>query len=63
MPAEAIPYFTEDKACLFMENDNEVQAEEEVIIICDSLFITPSKKSMVKPYFSDPVGMIAREEL
>lgn len=46
MPAEAILCFTEDKACLFLENENEVQEGEKVIIICDSLVITPLKKKV-----------------
>lgn len=31
------------------------------VIICDSLVIPPNKNVESKPYFSDPVGVIARE--
>lgn len=58
MAAEAISYFTEDKACLFLENENEVQAGEEVIIICDSLLvITPLKKKV----WSNPISLTLLE--
>lgn len=38
-------YFIEDKACLFLENETEVQTGEEVIS-CDSLVITLLKKKV-----------------
>lgn len=44
MPAEGLPCLTEDKGCLSLENENEVQAEEEVVIIFDSLVVPPNKK-------------------
>lgn len=56
MPAEAILCITQDKACLFLENENDVQEGEEVII-CDSLVITPLKKKG----WSNPISLTLLE--